>query len=361
MSGYSREENARLRLTAMQQSRAPSPQNRSENLQKDLLILQDMTLLLKGAQDIRAAQPQALGTSYEACKKLVYTLIETKPKFTRAKMGAAADTIGQFVASAVPTAINAAGQFVARTTGSETIGKVVEGAKQIHDATDALTSAAGTFVSVIPPMATTVLSTSNSALVQQCMNWWMSANAAANATTLASGYLSVLSHVSTVISVLVTNSKLDPMLALEERYHGTCSCCDQAAKIARGWMSAAASSAASLNPIAAVGLAGYGMYDKLSHRSAKKRAIREGNEAHRDGYYSASALWSAAQANPTEHEVFRHRFPDVLGKDRRCPLALLILATLFGRGNPREGAAKAVAAIVANQTSAVEKIKGLVG
>ncbi|CAN7354894.1 hypothetical protein LJR230_001929 [Trinickia sp. LjRoot230] len=361
MPGYSREDNARLRLMAMQQSRATSPRNRSENLPQDLQALRAMSLLVKGAQDVRAMQACALGTSYEECKKLVYTLIETRPKFPHAKLGAAADTFAQLVASPVPAAINAVGQFVAKATGSETVGKIVEGAKEVHDATDGLVSAAGTFVSTIPPMASTVLSTSNSALVQQCMTWWMSANAAANATTLASGYLGVLSHISTIISVLVINNRLDPMLALEERYRGTCSCCDRAAKIAQGWMDAAAASAASLNPIAAVGLSGYRAYDKLSHRIGKMRATPQGKEVHRDAYYIACALWDAAQANPSEHEVFQHRYPDVLGHDARCPLAMLILATLFGEGNCVEGAPKAVAAIIANRASAVEKIKALVG
>jgi len=59
--------------------------------------------------------------------------------------------------------------------------------------------------------------------------------------------------------------------------------------------------------------------------------------------------------------VFKYRFPHVLGQDGRCPIAMLILATLFGRGNLQEGAAKAVAAIVSNRASAAEKIKGLIG
>jgi len=357
MGQEDRYEDARRRLRLMMEARTPSPQ--TGNLHRDLEILQAMLLLLKGAQDIRAMQ-SGLGTSYEESKQLVYTLIETKPKFTRAKAGALADTVGQLVTSAVPTAINAAGQLVAKATGSETVGKVFEGGKQVHDVTDAAISAVGTFVAV-QPMVSTVMSTTNSSLVQQCMTWWMSANAAANATTLANGYLSVLSHISTVISVLVTGSKLDPLLALQDRYRGTCSCCGEAANIAQEWMKGASSSAAGLHPLVGLPLATYGALDKGGHYVAKKLAARKGKERHRDGYYSACALWGAAQPNPTEHEVFKYRFPHVLGQDGRCPIAMLILATLFGRGNLQEGAAKAVAAIVSNRASAVEKIKGLIG
>jgi hypothetical protein len=351
-------ENAKLRLDAMARARTPSPQ--TENLQRDIEVLQAMLLLLKGAQDVRAMQP-GLGSSYEESKQLVYTLIETKPKFTRAKVAAVADTVGQLVTSAVPTAISAAGQLVAKATGSETVGKVFEGVKQVHDVTDASISAVGTFVTTVPPMVTTVMSTTHSSLVQQCMTWWMSANAAANATTLANGYLNILSHITTVISVLVTGSKLDPLQALEDRYRGTCSCCGVAASIAQEWMKGAASSAAGLHPVMAVPLATYGALDKGGHYVAKKLAARKGKERHRDGYHSACALWGAAQPDPSGHEVFKYRFPHFLGKDGRCPVAMLILATLFGRGNLQEGAAKAVAAILSNQASAVEKIKGLIG
>lgn len=356
--GYSPEDNARLRLKAMQQARTPSPQ--TDNLQRDLEILQAMLLLLKGAQDVRAMQSGS-GTSYEESKQLVYTLIETKPKFTRAKVSAVADTIGQLVTSAVPTAINAAGQLAAKATGSETVGKVFDGVKQVHDATDATITAVGTFVTNVPPMVTTVMSTTHSSLVQQCMTWWMSANAAANATTLANGYLNVLSHITTVISVLVTGSKLDPLQALEDRYRGTCSCCGVAASIAQEWMKGAALSAAALHPVVAVPVATYSAVEKGYHYGAKRLAGWRGREQrHRDEYYSACALWGAAQPNPAEHEVFKYHFPHVLGNDGRCPVAMLILATLFGRGNLREGAAKAVAAIVSNQASAAEKIQGLI-
>ena len=99
MGQEDRYEDARRRLRLMMDARTPSPQ--TGNLHRDLEILQAMLLLLKGAQDIRAMQ-SGLGTSYEESKQLVYTLIETKPKFTRAKAGALADTVGQLVTSAVP-------------------------------------------------------------------------------------------------------------------------------------------------------------------------------------------------------------------------------------------------------------------
>lgn len=150
------------------------------------------------------------------------------------------------------------------------------------------------------------------------------------------------------------------MLALIERYRGTCSCCDAAGAIADGWMDGAASAAGGLNAPWAVYLAGRAVADAVQHRMTKRCAKSRGVEFHRESYHVALELWCATQAQPAEHKIYRHRLLDTAGQDGRCPLAMLALAALFGRGNFSEGAAKAVAAILANQSSAVQKIKGLI-
>lgn len=367
MPGNLREENARRQLELMNQSsarmrpileqerelkqqienerKAAEKRNRIENQQKDVQLLKKMYDVLSGVKNAQEL----------LCNGI-----------SRADIAATLELAGNLMYATVPTAIGLAGKAVGKLVAGDPGSEAAESIKNAHEVVDAVAGAVGLAGNV--PNAPSLLSTvpnlagaSNNSLVQQGMSWWMPGNPAtvSLAVDSANAILTVLAHINTVTAITATQLTLDPLLALEQRYHGACSCCRLAEKVSYALMDKAGSAAAGLNPIAGAGAALYGVYDKTKHRYQKRQAKKNKKEVHREAYYIAQELWSAAQATTPAHRTFQYRFPEIPANDGRCPLALLILATLFGAGNPTEGAANAVAAIASDESSAVQQIRGL--
>ncbi|HTK02362.1 MAG TPA: hypothetical protein VL522_22245 [Bordetella sp.] len=333
---------------------------RNNEVVGDLQVLRQMMLLIQGAEQIRStpngtAQPR----DYAASKKLVATVVDTSPV---GQIGRHHDwsgsllTAGQVAGAAVPAAINAAAATVANMTGIQQIETAAAIAVRGTEILDAALGVAN-IASIPVPGDLSVATGSNAGLIEACLEWWMSP-AAATAVSTYVPFLSLLSSLSAGITVCGHHKKIDPLLALDERYRGACTCNESVAGIAEDWQSAAFGTAAGLNPATGLALVAHDTYDKVQHYARKKLA---GNDmVHRDSYYTAKKLWEAAQDSVTPaHRTSRLFFTSV-NTQGRCPLAMLTLATLFGKGHPESGVVKAAAAIVAEPISAANRIKKLV-
>ncbi|CAM3746239.1 hypothetical protein BOSP111201_23590 [Bordetella sputigena] len=380
MQTKDRETLARQRLRLMQQSGVASQiaatqatdrqasvaaqrlhqQEQNKRRLEDHQNVKQMLLLMTGALQIRAGQSGAApSTDYQGSKKLVATLVDTSPAGPIGKRhdwGGTFVTAGQLFSGAVPAAIGAAASAVAGATGIGQIETAAAVALRGAELLDATLGVAG-YMGVTAPAALSAMTGSNSNLVEVCLNWWMSPAAVTAASTYLP-FLQLLGALSAGATIYGKNKKLDPMLALSQRHPGTCTCNTCIDQIADGWQGGVFGVAAGLNGFAGLGMLAHDTYDKASHYARKKLA---GNDTvHRDAYYIAEKLWLAAQdAVAPTHRVSRPLFVGIR-TGRRCPLAMLALASLFGKGNVEAGIVKATAAIISDRVSAVDKIKRLI-
>jgi hypothetical protein len=323
--------------------------------------LKSMLLLIHGAEQIRATGNGADQTrDYPQSKQLIATLVDTSPVGKigkRQNWRGAVAAAGPAIYAAVPTTINAAGSALANVTGVNGIQTATAVAVRGTELVDATLTVATVAPISLPP-GVPAAAGSNTNLIQSCLGWWMSPAAAATAATYAP-FLNILSVVSTGVAVYASHQKIDAMLALGERHRDTCACGNCIAKIAYAWQGRVARTAAGLSPGVGLGLAIEDTVDKLNHYRLKKFANKDGN-VHRDSYHLATELWLAAQNRPAiGHSGCRNIYPG-LNNAHRCPLAMLAIALLFGNGHAAAGVAKATAAIVSEQISAVNRIKKLI-
>jgi hypothetical protein len=373
----SREANARQRLQLMQHSgvsqhitamhtaerlAAEAAQEAARNCDRsrrytDLDTVRTMLLLITGAEQIQGNQAQQRKRlDYQENKELVTTLIGASPRGKRSWTGALG-VAAQMAYAGVPSLLNSAASVIAQRTGMESIGTAVKVIDRARELSDAGLTAVTTAPIPVPSSVAAGITGNNANLVQQCLNWWMSPSAAsAIATYLPT--LQLLAHASAAVTVFNSEEKIGSMLGLLNRHDGSCTCCQAIAAIASDWMDNTANTAAQLHAILAPVLLARDTYDKISHYVRKKRAGPDG-DVHRGSYHLARQLWAAAQTAPASHRVFEPCFT-MVNPGGRCPLALLTLATLFGAGDAEAGVAKAVAAIVSDENSAVSKVKELI-
>jgi hypothetical protein len=333
-------------------------ERRNNRYHSDIATLRTMMLLITGIEEIKVSGAwNNKDASYEENKKRVYALIETKPRAKHRNRYTALETAGKYLYAGIPGAIGAAAGGIANRTGLSSVntaGQVVNRTRELADAT----LAAVTTVPIdIPASVVTGTTVTNASLVQQCMSWWMTPSAA-NAVATYTPVLSLLLHAGTAAAIAGNNRKIGSVLSLWERYQNACSCCDPLARIGSDWLGESSITAAQLHPVVAPILLAVDTYDKLKHYVRKKRAGTKGG-VHRESYYMAQELWFAAQKYSPSHQVFEPRSL-MIPLYGRCPVALLGLAILFGKGDAEAGAAKAVAAIMSEQGSAVNKIKTLI-
>jgi hypothetical protein len=188
---------------------------------------------------------------------------------------------------------------------------------------------------------------------------WLSSHTQIIAT--ASYVTQVLAHAGTALRALTLNGRLAKMECIRQDYELHCRCCNAAAKISSGWLAGLGGKVVDLVPgvgVAHVG-ATYGM--KIVHRFKKWG----GSAPHRPPFFIATDLWRAARRDGDPGYVFCGKrsstaaFP--LQTDGRCPVALLIIATLFGSGKPADGIRKAASTLIADEHDAVNKIKHRIG
>ncbi len=357
---------ARQRLTLMQQSGVSQQITRSQQDERrvdgelaaarqanhalakkeDLEVLRQMLFLMKGVKEISQSLPQAQrDTSYNGNKRLVRAIVGTQPKGPR-KIGDLAVTATQLLDSAVVTTVTMA----ANATNSTIVRKTVTAMSDVYGVGSSVTGVVGAVWPNIPPLPQTITAAGDANVTNLCLSWWGVASVQPYVP-----FLYLAAPIAAATSVLNKNTKLDPLLALWLRYDNACSCCGSVQQITDTWQDDMANSAAMLNWFYALYLTSRTLYDKTSHKWAK----RSNKDLHRPSYFIAEQLWSTAQnAHGSAHRVATHYF-GTIDYGQHCPLALLVLATLFGKGQASQGYQKAVAAVMSDRSSAIEKIRGL--
>jgi hypothetical protein len=187
---------------------------------------------------------------------------------------------------------------------------------------------------------------------------WLSSHAPFITTVAALSPL--LTSAGALASTVAVSDRIDAMETLAQQYGTHCGCGAAAQRISRDWMAGLGGVAIGIMPIVGAVHVAADIGLKVAHRIHKKIHY----DVHRPPFYTARELWGAARS---AQEGGRHAcgghgklqaFP--LRAGGRCPLALLVLATLLGGGDPVRGMRKAVALIIADQDSAVSKIKKLI-
>jgi hypothetical protein len=188
---------------------------------------------------------------------------------------------------------------------------------------------------------------------------WLKAHAAFINTVAVVSPL--LTSAGALASTVAVNDRIGAMEALAQRYGAHCRCGVAAQRISHDWMAGLGGVAIGIMPIVGAVHVAADIGIQVAHRLHKTLD----HDAHRPPFYTARDLWGAAQpiqdggrhacGGQSKLQVFPVRTAG------RCPMAVLVLATLFGAGDPVKGMRKAAAAIIAAQDSAVDKIKKLIG
>ncbi|HTK00942.1 MAG TPA: hypothetical protein VL522_15030 [Bordetella sp.] len=156
-------------------------------------------------------------------------------------------------------------------------------------------------------------------------------HAAANVHTIAVPFTKLVQPLMSIVTLLHQYPKIDGMHALHQRLPANSPCSAAAFQIVDKWETGL------VNKIG-------GGHQVYAFITAVKNLYNAGKPAANN---PAEVLWHAAQ-----HEAAVSR------GDRDS--ALLVLATLFGDGNARNGIDKAVAAIVSDKVGGIAKIKSLI-
>ncbi|MGS0743979.1 hypothetical protein ACVBEF_19525 [Glaciimonas sp. GG7] len=161
-------------------------------------------------------------------------------------------------------------------------------------------------------------------------------------------FLPVISRGVGVLSLLHKHRQLDPLLSLWLRYDNSCSCCGSTKQVTDMWENGIANKAMMANVFYALYLSG-----------KKLKNVFAGIGQPSSNYVIAEKLWNAGKNYAgTNHQFIN---PDAVMTDHyeHCPLALLALATLFGKGDASKGYPKAVAALMSDQASGIREITKL--
>ena len=194
-------------------------------------------------------------------------------------------------------------------------------------------------------------------LLNQIAHWTSrSASAFSHFATTFAGLGSVFAHLMTALKVALSYGKLDGIQSVLEHYPNChCGCRDATAAIANMSMNGSLDAALALNPITAP-IPAWHMLQKKTHAVANKFRGAE-QRTHRPPYEIAVGLLKGAHEPSMNHGCR----PPLGSVSRRCPVALLTIATLFGNGNPGKGYKAAVAAIQANPAVGANKLKERIG
>jgi hypothetical protein len=171
----------------------------------------------------------------------------------------------------------------------------------------------------------------------------------------------LLTSAGALASTVAVNDRIGAMESLAQRYGTHCRCGAAAQRISHDWMAGLGGVAIGVMPIVGAVHVAADIGIKVAHRLHKTLD----HDVHRPPFYTARDLWGAGQPvqDGGQHACGGQGklqvFPVRTGG--RCPMALLVLATLFGGGDPAKGMRKAAAAVIAGEDSAVGKIKKLVG
>lgn len=156
-------------------------------------------------------------------------------------------------------------------------------------------------------------------------------HAAANVHTIAVPFTKLVQPLMSIVTLLYQYPKIDGMHALHQRLPANSPCSAAAFQIVDKWET--------------------GLVNKVGGGHQVYAFINAMRNIHNAGKPAANnpaeVLWHAAQ-----HEA-------AVGRGDRDS-ALLVLATLFGNGNARNGMDKAVAAIVSDKVGGIARIKSLI-